>query len=118
MYFRVIFGRTKVSKSIIHNKCEGTCYICSRFFGDFRQKPYLEEHHVFGGPNRKISEHYGMKVYLCKKHHTGDIDGEKDAVHRPDLNEYNDRLHIIAQREFEKLHTHEEFMKKFGRNYL
>lgn len=40
------------------------CYICKRnaraeYFG-------LDEHHVFGGfGKRKLSEKYGLKVYLC-----------------------------------------------------
>ena len=46
-------------KSIIQNKNEGACYICSRFYGDYRTKTHLEEHHIFGGPNRKKSEEYG-----------------------------------------------------------
>lgn len=108
----------KVSKSILHDKGERTCFIYSRILGDYSPRKYLEEHHVFGGPNRKISEHYGLKVYLCPKHHEGDIDGQKEAVHRPDYNDYADMLHEIAQREFEKRHSREEFMKKFGRNYL
>lgn len=105
-------------KSIIQNKNEGTCYICSRFYGDYRAKTHLEEHHIFGGPNRKKSEEYGLKVYLCKKHHTGDFNGPKEAVHRPDLNEYSLRLHMIAQAEFEKQYSHEKFMTQFGKNYL
>ncbi len=108
----------KVSKSILHDKGERTCFICSRFLGDYSPRSYLEEHHVFGGPNRRISEHYGLKVYLCLKHHEGDMDGQKEAVHRPDNNDYGSRLHKIAQREFERRYSHEEFMRKFGRNYL
>ena len=42
----------------------------------------------------------------------------KEAVHRPDQNDYAERLHILAQREFEKQHSHEEFMREFGKNYL
>lgn len=78
----------------------------------------LEEHHVFGGPNRKISEHYGLKVYLCRAHHTGDINGNSEAVHSPSKNNYAEQLHELAQREFEERYSHEEFMDRFGRNYL
>lgn len=107
-----------MSKSILHNKDERTCYICSRLLGDWSQRTYLEEHHIFGGPDRKIAEHYGLKVYLCRAHHEGDINGQKEAVHRPDLNVYADKLHEIGQREFEKRYSHEEFMKRFRKNYL
>ena len=108
----------KMSKSILHNKSEGTCFICSRFLGDYSPRTNRDEHHVFGGPNRKKSEHYGLKVYLCQTHHEGDINGSKEAVHRPDQNNYAERLHILAQQEFEKRYSHEEFMREFGRNYL
>lgn len=60
------------------------CYICRQLLneqGIFKQlTPYnLEEHHIMHGTaNRKVSERYGLKVYLCIPHHrTGD-----NAVHR------------------------------------
>lgn len=37
---------------------EKACYICGA-------EVMLEEHHVYGGPCRKLSERYGLKVYLC-----------------------------------------------------
>lgn len=49
-------------KSIIQD--EKYCYVC--------RSPYVEEHHVFyGTANRKLSEKYGLKVWLCHEHHTG-----------------------------------------------
>ncbi len=73
----------------------------------------LEEHHCFGGPNRKLSEKYGLKVYLhaftC--HREGQAAVHKDRA---------SRLFVQgeAQKAFEKTHTREEFMKIFGKNYL
>ena len=50
---------------------KGRCYLCSRC-------GQTQEHHIFGGPNRTLSEKYGLKVYLCLEcHATG-----KHAVHR------------------------------------
>lgn len=72
----------------------------------------LDEHHVFGGSNRKNSEEYGLKVYLCNDHH---IYGP-DAVHNNARIRHE--LQRTAQREFEKQHSHKEFMEIFGRNYL
>lgn len=65
-------------KSIIQQD-KTQCYICGKngnsdYFG-------LEEHHIFGGSCRKESERFGLKVYLCKYHHTGDINGNREAVH-------------------------------------
>ena len=49
-------------KSIIQKDKE--CYIC--------RSPYVEEHHVFyGSANRSLSERYGLKIYLCPRHHRG-----------------------------------------------
>lgn len=107
-----------MSKSVLQNKAEGYCYLCALIDGDYSRKLYREEHHVFGGPLRKKSEHYGLKVYLCARHHCGDITGSKDAVHRPDCNDYAIRLKKAAQAEFEKRYGHELWMSEFGRNYL
>ncbi|HIZ48322.1 MAG TPA: hypothetical protein H9810_06380 [Candidatus Gemmiger excrementavium] len=44
------------------------CYICRKEY-NINTVSGLEEHHVFGGPLRPLSEHYGLKVYLCHRHH-------------------------------------------------
>lgn len=72
----------------------------------------LNEHHIFGGPNRKNSEEYGLKVYLCHDHH---IYGP-EAVHNNARIRHE--LQRTAQKLFEKQHSHKEFMEIFGRNYL
>lgn len=72
----------------------------------------LHKHHIFGGPNRKWSDKYGLWIWLCPKHHNMSDAG----VH------FNKPLDLqvkqIAQREFEDTYGHEEFMKIFGRSYL
>lgn len=81
------------------------CAVCHR-------TDELHEHHIFEGPNRRLSEQYGLKVWLCARHHN--MSGE--GVH---FNTGLDlRLKRIAQRQFEKQYGHEKFMKLFGRNYL
>lgn len=53
-------------KSIIQKEKE--CYICKNTF--------VEEHHIFyGTANRKLSEKYGLKVWLCPYHHRGTVNG-------------------------------------------
>ncbi len=75
---------------------------------------WLEEHHVFGGPNRKWSEQYGLKVYLCYMCHRDNKKGFHGC--NKDLQQ---RLFEAAQQAFEREHgTREEFMQIFGRNYL
>lgn len=90
-------------KSIIQDKKE--CLFC-------HSTSNLHKHHIFfGSANRKLSEKYGCWCWLCVRHHTSD-----DGVHfnRPlDL-----MLKEYCQQEFEKLHSHEEFMKIFGKNYI
>lgn len=81
-----------------------TCWVCGT-------PQNIHKHHIFGGPNRKISEKHGMTVNLCMEHHTGN-----NGVH---FNKTLDlQLKQMAQRNFELLFGHDEFMKAIGRNYL
>lgn len=104
--------RKQHPKSIMHPK-DGTCYLCIALHGDYRRHPVVQEHHIFGGPNRELSEEYGLKVYLDLDHHlTG-----PEAVHRNA--ETADFLHREGQRAFERVHgSREQFVKIFGRNWL
>lgn len=82
------------------------CYLCGRY-------GYTEEHHIFQGGNRKLSEEYGLKVYLCLYCHR---EGKK-AAHRD--GETENYLHRIGQQAFEnKYGSRQEFMKIFKENYL
>lgn len=103
--------RKKHKPSIMHAK-DGTCYLCMKLNQDYRRHQTLHEHHVFGGPNRPISEAEGMKVYLCLEHH---IIGP-EAVHNN--HEHKRLLQQDGQRAYECTHTRKEFMSRFGRNYL
>lgn len=43
---------------------EKVCYVC--------RSPYVECHHIFKGTaNRKLSDKYGLTVWLCPEHHRG-----------------------------------------------
>ena len=91
-------------ESILQDNKE--CYVCGTTCN-------LHDHHiVYGTSNRKQSEKYGLKVWLCMEHHTGSA-----GVHfNKDLD-----LHLkkLAQEHFEALYgARNEFMKVFGRNYL
>lgn len=81
------------------------CYLCGAKVG-------LEEHHVFGGvANRKLSEKYGLKVWLCHEHHTGPNGAQYDR-------EKNQKLKRLAQVAFEARHSRDEWMQVFRKNYL
>jgi hypothetical protein len=95
----------KKLRSILPTK-KGVCYKCGR-------QGITEEHHIFGGANRKLSEKYKLKVDLCMGcHRTG-----KEAVHI--CKETAEQLHIDGQRAFERcIGSREEFQSIFGKNYL
>ncbi|MBQ9027429.1 MAG: hypothetical protein IJ110_01550 [Lachnospiraceae bacterium] len=101
-----------MARSIIQDKTEQRCILCTLLNNDIRRKSGIEEHHIFGGLNRKLSEHYGLKVYLCPQHHRIG----KDAVHQNVMNAMI--LKMIGQRAFEELYGHDRFMAEFGRNWL
>lgn len=80
------------------------CYLCGRQTG-------LERHHVMAGSNRKLSEKYGLTVWLCHNCHTGTKGAQYDRTK-------GDSLKQDAQRAFEKEYSHEEWMDIFRKNYL
>ena len=104
-----------MSQSILHNKEDGTCYLCNllNVWNKDERVSVLEEHHViYGRAYRRKSEHYGLKVYLRLPHHR--TSGE--AVHQN--NEMSELLEKIAQIAFEKRYGHEKWMQEFDKNHL
>jgi len=100
-----------MSRSIMQRK-DGTCYLCKKLYmGDWIQ-PTHEHHIMFGSADRKLSEHYGLKVYLCLGHH----EMSKEAVHED--KEMNLILRRDAERAFIKKYSFEKWMEVFGKNYL
>ena len=97
-------------KSIVHDAKE--CWACRNLYNVSNVRR-LEEHHIYPGvPRRALSEHYGLKVYLCREHHNVSPCG----VHfDPALML---RLQQEGQRAFERDHSREEFLRLFGKNYL
>ena len=107
-------------KSIIQD--DKQCFVCGQYH-------WLENHHIFfGTANRKLSEKYGLKVWLCREHHRGDTGVHKNA-------ELSDNLKEIAQKTFEETYKFEDlppkitmtlkcgdmrsvFIKIFGKSYI
>ena len=81
------------------------CFVCHTTTG-------LNDHHIFFGANRKWSEKYGLKVWLCGRDHNLSNEG----VH------FNRKLDLyikrIGQKAFEEKYSREKFMQIFGKNYL
>lgn len=98
-------------KSIMHQK-DGTCYLCMKLEGNDFPHLITQEHHViFGTSNRKLSEKYGLKVYLCLEHHlTG-----KNAVHNNA--EVRKMLCIDAENRFEEKYPDISFREVFGKSW-
>ena len=94
-----------MSKSILQT--EKCCYLCG-------SHNWIEEHHIFGGPNRKNSEKHGLKVYLCHWCHNEPPNG---VHHNKDVRL---QLQRIAQRKMMETCglTEDEFRHIFGKSYL
>lgn len=93
-----------MAKSILQS--ERYCYVC----GALRD---LHTHHIFyEARNRQNSEKYGFKVYLCGRHHNlSELGVHFDRI-------LDKHLKSMCQREYERTHSREEFMKIIGKNYL
>lgn len=85
------------------------CYFCKTRFN-------LHKHHIMKGiRNRDKAEQDGLWVYLCYQHHEG-----TNGVHGK--NGHNLDLTLIKKAEEQWLvcnnKTTEDFIKRYGRNYL
>ena len=98
--------RKKHKKSIIPGDQPGICYLCG-------SRNRIEVHHIyFGSGYRAISEEYGMKVHLCAECHRE----SPEAAHM--YRETDLYLKKVAQRQYEKDHTRQQFREIFGKSYL
>ena len=98
-----------MSESVISN--EKRCFVCGFH--------YVHKHHIYPGIGRReMSEHLGLWVYLCPRHHNQA--GSSVAVHGgfPDGKEIDRKLRILGQQKFEETHTREEWHRYFGKSYL
>lgn len=97
-------------RSIIQKK-DGICLLCKNLHGDISSKTVEEHHCIYGSANRKLSEKYGLKVYLCAEHHRLG----KEAVHRNhDVDLY---VKQIAEEHFNETYPTLSFLAIFGRDY-
>lgn len=87
---------------------QGECFLCGAW-------GWVEEHHIFGSANRKLSEKYGLKVKLCaiKCHREGPRAAHQCAETAQELHEYGQRKFMKEQGA-----TIDDFRARFGKNYL
>lgn len=95
-----------MSKSILQD--EKKCFVTGY------EGKGLHKHHIMNGPNRTFSEEDGLYVYLKSEHHIADSNYPTP---------HNDRktdlfYKRMAQRKYEETHTREEWLSRYGRNYL
>ena len=85
-----------------------SCYICKR-------RAYTELHHIFYGKNRKKSDEDKIIVWLCPNCHRG-----TNGVHGKKGHNFDNYLKKIGQKTWQMYYNRstEEFIKRYGRNYL
>lgn len=96
----------------ILQKDKSVCFLC----GEPGGADPLDKHHVYGGTGRrKLSEKYGLFVYL---HHFRCHEFGKESAHQNAA--VARRLHRIAQKKAMEVHglSMEAFIQIFGKNYL
>lgn len=92
--------REKNRFSIIYQGLNKCCYCSS--------KTGIEKNEVFEGAYRQTSIKYGMVAPFCHKHH--------QKFHNDRL--FNLKYKVLFQREYEKTHSHDEFMDIFKQDYI
>lgn len=100
-----------VKYSILQSEKE--CYVCRKRYG-MKAVGGLQQHHIYGGKNRKVSDRNGFWVWLLPIYHTG----SNQAVHCRDGAALDLELKQDCQRKFEETHSREEFLRLIGKNYL
>lgn len=65
-------------------------------------------HELLEGKNRQISMKYGLVIPICRKCHNL-VTNDKTL---------QDKLHKVAQKEFEEHYKTENFIQIFGQSYL
>ena len=84
------------------------CWICKKLG---LNTPGTDEHHVLHGTaNRKLAEADGLKVFLCRYHHS--------LLH--DKGYFDKDLQKEAQQKWQEHYgkTREDFINRYGKNYL
>ena len=94
-------------KSIIQGDNK-ECFVCGT-------PVHLHLHHVLFGKNRKKADEDGLTVYLCYEHHEG-----TNGVHGKNGKFIDNMLKECAEHCWINYYnkTKEDFIKRYGKNYL
>ena len=86
------------------------CFLCGRNGNGDK----LERHHIFGGANRKKSDEDGLTVWLCgdRCHRNGRYAAHQNRNTMDELHRAGESIWI------ETFGTKEEFIKRYGKDYL
>lgn len=84
------------------------CFFCG--------KPAECEHHLlFGNGIRELADEDGLTIPMCHKHHN--MGSLTERIHGNSMAEYLSKA--LGQAIYErKIGTREQFMKRYGKNYL
>lgn len=102
-----------MKKSILDTR-KGKCFLCGQY-------GMTETHHIFGGPNRRLSDEDSLVVFLCAECHNIPPDGVHYNSKRMNM------LRKIGQKAYENKLKEEgytdteartAFMRRYGKNYL
>ena len=103
-YPKPIHKRKSIKVQKIHLQDTKECYVTGR--------TDVELHHILYGKNRRNADKYGLTVWLVAEYHRG-----RYGVHNGNT-ALDAQLKQLAQREFERVYGHDEWMRVFERNYL
>lgn len=93
--------KEKYKRSIMTDDLEH-CYVCGR--------DAVHYHHIFGAHNRDHATEDGLFIGMCLDCHI--------RVHNEPSQRLNYDLKRQAQLVYEQTHTHDEWFKRYGKNYL
>ena len=109
-------------RSIIQEEKDSQCFLCAMLDNDYSTRTGLEKHHIYGGPNRTLSEREGLYVYLCHQHHNEPPDGvHYNRRNMNYLHEIGQEAWVYRQQKIKGCTRREAigaFMKIFGINFL
>ena len=96
--------QVKYHPSLFYEQDDTSCYVCG-------SNQYVQRHEIFfGRAYRNKSKEYGCWVNLCSACH--------DKVHFGKDHSLDERLKKEAQKRFEEIYSHQNFMMEFDKNRL
>ena len=65
------------------------------------RSPYVEKHHIFyGTANRRLSDKYGLTVWLCREHHRGNSGAHFNKT-------LDAKLKTVAEQRFKEVYPYD-----------